>query len=80
MQLKVNLMGEMFIVAKIRRFLMINIELPNPSKRVFLSEYNSVQNTSGFYIMRNIKSEIIYKGESQNIRKRLGKHFRGKSD
>lgn len=58
---------------------MINIELPNPSERLFLSDYKSVQNRSGFYFMRNTNGEIIYIGESQNIRKRLSKHFRGKS-
>ncbi|MEK3976216.1 GIY-YIG nuclease family protein [Psychrobacillus sp. FSL K6-1267] len=58
---------------------MIHIELPNPSERVFLSDYKSVQNISGFYIMKNTVGEIIYIGESQNIRKRLSKHFRGDS-
>ncbi|USK60410.1 GIY-YIG nuclease family protein [Peribacillus asahii] len=59
---------------------MIHIELPNPSECVFLSDYKSVQNISGFYIMKNTVGEIIYIGESQNIRKRLSRHFRGKSD
>jgi hypothetical protein len=58
---------------------MIHIELPNPSERIFLSDYKSVQNISGFYIMKNTVGEIIYIGESKNIRKRLSKHFRGKS-
>jgi excinuclease UvrABC nuclease subunit len=58
---------------------MIHIELPNLSERIFLSDYKSVQNISGFYMMKNTVGEIIYIGESKNIRKRLSKHFRGKS-
>lgn len=58
---------------------MIRIELPILSERIFLSDYKSVQNISGFYIMKNTIGEIIYIGESKNIRKRLSKHFRGKS-
>jgi hypothetical protein len=58
---------------------MIHIELLEPSESVLLSEYKRVQNISGFYIMKNTLGEIVYIGESQNIRKRLSRHFRGKS-
>ncbi|MCM3390230.1 GIY-YIG nuclease family protein [Ureibacillus chungkukjangi] len=58
---------------------MIHIELPNPSERVFLTDYKSVRNKSGFYIMKNNLGEIIYIGESENIRKRLSEHYKGKS-
>lgn len=59
---------------------MIHIELPNLSERVFISDYKSIQNESGFYFMINTVGEIIYIGESQNVRKRISRHFRGKSD
>lgn len=59
---------------------MIHIELPSPSEVVFIWDYNSLQSISGFYIIKNTAEEIIYIGESQNIRKRLSRHFRGKSE
>ncbi|WP_442598201.1 GIY-YIG nuclease family protein [Neobacillus sp. D3-1R] len=58
---------------------MIHIELPNLSERVFISDYKCIQNESGFYFMINTVGEIIYIGESQNVRKRISRHFRGKS-
>ena len=59
---------------------MINIELPKPSTSIILSDYNKTKNGPGFYFMKNKKGEIIYIGESKNIRRRLSRHFRGKSD
>lgn len=58
---------------------MIHIELPSPSEVFFIWDYKSVQSISGFYIIKNTAGEIIYIGESQNIKKRLSRHYRGKS-
>lgn len=61
-------------------YLLIRIELPNPSESVFIWDYKSVPSISGFYIIKDTAGDIIYIGESQNIRKRLSRHFRGKSE
>ena len=58
---------------------MIKIELPEPDGLFRVSEYMEIEPKSGFYIMKNKDMEIIYVGESDNLRKRIRKHFRGRS-
>lgn len=58
---------------------MIKIELPTPSEIIFLSEFKTAQNRPGFYFMKSQKGDILYIGESKNIRKRLREHFKGRS-
>lgn len=58
---------------------MINIEIPNYSERLSISEIHKVKLESGFYFMRDSSGEIVYIGEALNLRSRLRKHMTGGS-
>ncbi|HDR7897147.1 GIY-YIG nuclease family protein [Bacillus pacificus] len=58
---------------------MIKIEIPKRSLSTPVSEIHKVNLDTGFYFMRDSSGEIVYIGESLNLRKRLAKHIAGKS-
>ncbi|HFF3187536.1 TPA: GIY-YIG nuclease family protein [Bacillus cereus] len=58
---------------------MIKIDIPKSSLSIPVSEIHKVNLNSGFYFMRDSSREIVYIGESLNLRKRLTKHMSGKS-
>ncbi len=58
---------------------LIKIEIPKRSLSTPVSEIHKVNLDSGFYFMRDSSGEIVYIGESLNLRKRLAKHIAGKS-
>ncbi|EOO65755.1 hypothetical protein IKE_03339 [Bacillus cereus VD196] len=58
---------------------MINIEIPKRSLSIPVSEIHKVSSDSGVYFMRDSNGEIVYIGESLNLKKRLTKHMAGKS-
>lgn len=43
-------------------------------------EFDSLPLTTGVYYLLNTKKEIIYVGKANNIKKRVGQHFSGKTD
>lgn len=58
---------------------MIKIDIPKSSLSISVSEIHTVNSDSGFYFIRNLHGQIVYIGESLNLRKRLTKHMAGKS-
>lgn len=58
---------------------MINIEIPNYSERLSVSEIHKVKLESGFYFMRDSSGKIVYIGEALNLRSRLNEHMTGGS-
>lgn len=43
-------------------------------------EFDNLPQTTGVYYMLNTQKEIIYVGKANNIKKRVGQHFSGKTD
>ncbi len=43
-------------------------------------EFDSLPQTTGVYYLLNTKNEVIYVGKANNIKKRVGQHFSGKTD
>lgn len=54
-------------------------EIPKDDGEVILTDYKEkVEGRAGVYRIYNDENKLMYIGQSTNLRKRIGEHFRGK--